>query len=120
MTAQTWTDLPGSVLRALHSAWTDWLLQAPAEVGQAMTERCCGMSFNRFTLALLAQRLRVTQRITDDDLLMIGVAVPVVDGPDWLLLELSPSHHGLSLDLLVASSLHRIDERLDSLLDGDQ
>jgi hypothetical protein len=119
MSKQTWVDLPGSVMRCLHSAWTDWLLQAPQEVAEAMTERCCGMSFNRFSLAILAERLRVSQRITDDEQLLIGVAVPVSNGPDWLLFELSPSHHGLSLDLLVASSLHRIDEALDTLLDGE-
>jgi hypothetical protein len=120
MKPPTWIDLPGSVLRALHSGWTDWLLQAPPEVAEAMTERCCGMNFQRFALAVTAERLLITQRILDDDRLLIGVAVPVENSDPWVLFELPPGHTGLSLEILVASSLHRIDERLDSLLEGER
>lgn len=117
-TATTWTDLPGYVLRALHSGWTDWLVDAPNEVADAMAERCCGVSFQRFALAVMAQRLVVTQRIVGDDQLLIGIGVPTTDGPPWQLFEMPPGHTGMSWDFLVATSLHRIDDRLTELLDG--
>jgi hypothetical protein len=118
MKPPTWIDLPGSVLRTLHSAWTDWLLEAPPEVADAMADRCCGMNFRRFALALSAERLTVTQRLTDDDQLLIGIAVPTTDGKPWQLFELPPSHTGMSLEFLMRLSTHHIDEQLSQMLGG--
>jgi hypothetical protein len=117
-THRTWTDLPGYVLRTLHSAWTDWLLEAPPEVADAMADRCCGMGFRRFALALSAERLTVTQRVTDDDELLIGIAVPTTDGNPWQLFELPPSHTGMTVEFLIALSLHHIDDQLTQMLEG--
>lgn len=119
MTKRTWTDLPGFVLRALHSGWTDWLLAAPSEVAEAMAERCCGLSFQRFALALSAQRLTVTQRLTDQGELLIGIAVPTSDGKPWHLFELTPGHTGMTFDFLATLSMHRIDESFTKMIEGE-
>jgi hypothetical protein len=118
MNTTTSTDLPGFVLRALHSGWTDWLLMSPPEISQAMAERCAGMAFNRFCLALSAHRLAVTQRVDDQEQLFIGVCVPTSDGNPWQLFELPASHTGMSLEFLMSLSLHRIDERLTEMLES--
>ena len=116
----THVDLPGFVLRSLHSGWTDWLVQAPEPVRDAMIERCTGVTFQRFALALMAQRLVVLNRLdTDTDELHLGIGVPVQGAPPWELFWLRSSHTGLDWSLMAGIATHNLDQRLAELLEAE-
>lgn len=113
-------DLPGFVLRALHSGWTDWLVQAPEPVRDAMIERCTGVTFQRFALALMAQRLVVLNRMdSDTDEISMGIGVPVKDAAPWELFWMRSSHTGLDWSLMVGMATHNLDQRLAELLETE-
>ncbi len=116
----THIDLPGFALRALHSGWTDWLIQAPEEVRDAMVQRCSGVTFQRFALALCAERLVVVHHLEDDtDHLTFGIGVPVVGAAPWILFWLPASHTGMSWSFMVATATHNLDKQLAELLGGE-
>lgn len=111
-------DLPGFALRALHSAWTDWLLRAPESVRDSMIERCSGATFQRFCLALMAHRLVVINKLDDDSAeLFIGIGVPVANAAPWQLFWVPSTHTGLDWSLMAALATQNLDARLAQMLE---
>ena len=119
MTSPTIT-LPAHVLRSLHSGLVDWLAadDLPPVVRDAMVARCQGLTFDHFTLALLSNRLVVTQR-TDEDSghLLLGVAVPA-QTKVVPLIELADPQTGVSADDVVGLNTYDLDAELVALLGG--
>jgi hypothetical protein len=111
-------DLPLHAWRALHSAFTDWLLLAPREVTDAMVHRIGGyMDFQCWMLAVhYYRRLDVYVRVDEGDNVRVGVCVPVVDGQDWLLFDLTGREAGVDPGWLIAAGQMRMDEELRDIL----
>lgn len=118
MTDVQMVDVPGFTLRALHSGWTDWMLDAPEEVRDAILQRCAGASFQRFALSLMSQRLVIVNRLDGDDM-QVGVGVPVVDAEPWVLFWLRESQTGLTWSLVVGMATSNLDDELAELLAGE-
>jgi hypothetical protein len=110
-------DLPWFTWRALHSGFLDFAIQVPQPMQDAFIIRLGGdFSFARFMLAVhVANALNITT-IVDGDEILIGVAVPVTDGPDWVLFTLDQKQHGATAEWLMTAGSVRIDEQIDELL----
>jgi hypothetical protein len=112
-------DLPRHTWRALHSAFVDYAVNAPVNVQAALLGRIGGdIAFERFMLAVHhAHVLNVSTTLTDN-VVLIGVSIPVSDGPDWVLFVLEQRDHGVDPEWLIAAGLYRVDEQLDVMLGG--
>lgn len=120
MSDYTMIELPGYALRALHSAWTDWLADAPGPVRDSMIERCEGITFERFALALMRQALVVVNRLNEDTGdLSLGIAVPVKDSMPWELVWLPSSHTGIDVSTVIGLAIHDLDGQLSQLLESE-
>jgi hypothetical protein len=119
MKAQTRYDLPWPAWRALHSRFIDFVLDCPYEMQQALEIRLGGdVGFARFMLAIHVARVLNVATTIGDDGVRLGISIPVSDGPDWILFELSQRQHGVDPDWLLAAGAQRIDEELEAMLDG--
>lgn len=110
-------DLPWPAWRALHSALITFVIGAPEPMADALRIRLGGdFTFARFILATLDTCvLNVATRV-EDDLVYLGIAVPVRDGNDLVLCWLDQRHHGVDVDWLMTAGRMRIDGELDALL----
>lgn len=115
-------DLPRHAWRALHSAFMDWLLQVPSEISHAMMNRLGSqVTFQHWLLAIHHYRLLdVYVRVDEADQVRVGIRVPVTNGDDWLLFDLTGDEAGVDPDWLMTAGRIRIDDELDQLLGSDQ
>lgn len=115
-------DLPRHAWRALHSAWIDWLLVAPVEISQAMANRIGSqVGFEHFMLAIHdTQRLDVYVRVDESDAVRVGIRVPVIDGEDWLLFDMTGKEAGVDPEWLMTAGRMQLDDELAELLRNDQ
>jgi hypothetical protein len=121
METQTRYDLPWHAWRALHSRFIDWILDCPFEMQQALEIRLGGdVGFERFMLAIHVAKVLNVATVIGDDGVRLGIAIPVSDGPDWVLFQLPQRQHGVEPEWLVRAGAERIDEQLDAMLDGSR
>jgi hypothetical protein len=111
-------DLPWHTWRALHSEFVTFTLGSPEIFMEALVMRLGGdLSFERFMLGIhLAQVLNVST-IVDDNGVRIGIAIPVHDGPDWVLFTLDQAHHGADAEWLMTAGRDRLETELATMLD---
>lgn len=121
MSSRPRVDLPRHTWRALHSAFMDWLMKAPAEIAEAMMHRLGNqVSFEHFVMNVyFHQRLDVYVRTDEAERVRIGIRVQVADGDDWLLFDLPESEAGVDQDWLIKAGMLRLDEELQTLLGGN-
>lgn len=115
-------DLPHHAWRALHSGFLDWIITVPREISDAMIVRLHGqLAFEHFMLAVhLYRSLDVYVRADESDQVRLGIRVPVIDGEDWLLFDLTGKEAGVDPDWLMTAGRLRMDEELAQLLAGDE
>lgn len=115
-------DLPMHAWRVLHSGFLDWMLQVPTEISHAMMNRLGSqVSFEHFMLAIHHyQRLDVYVRMDEADEVRVGIRVPVSDGDDWLLFDLTGKDAGVDPDWLLQAGRLRIEDELQQLLGSSE
>jgi hypothetical protein len=119
MNVQTRYDLPWPAWRALHSRFIDFVLDCPYEMQQALEIRLGGdVGFARFMLGIHVARVLNVATTIDGNGVRLGIAIPVSDGPDWILFQLSQREHGVEPEWLITAGAYRIDEELAAMLDG--
>ena len=115
-------DLPHHAWRALHSAFLDWLLNVPTEISHAMMNRLGSqVSFEHFMLAIHHyQRLDVYVRVDESERVRVGIRVPVIDGGDWLLFDMTGDQAGVDPDWLMTAGRLRLEDELTDLLGSSE
>jgi hypothetical protein len=95
-----------------------WIIGVPVEVAHAMLTRFDGqLSFDQFILRVIDQRLLdVYVRIDDDDTVRLGLSVPVGNGEDWLLFDITGNDAGIDPQWLLTAATLRLHDEIDSLI----
>ena len=115
-------DLPPAAWRAMHSAFVDYLLSAPPEVSGALMSRLGGeLQFESMMLAIHNSRTYEPHILLDEasGKVLIGLAVPVADGPHWTLFAFDGKPYGVDSAWVDVAGRFRLDEALDEILGGE-
>jgi len=112
-------DIPPCTLRALHSGLVDWLGGIDVDLRDSYLHRMNGIDFAHFALAVGDGRFTVSTRI-DGDSAVVGLAVPTRGRFDSMLFELPSSHSGINASWLISAGLVDLDDKLSTILGGDQ
>lgn len=111
-------DLPTWTVRTLHSEWVGYVLRLDPVLRDGHTARVGGLGYERFLLALLGGQYLATMRDVDD-VLHVGLALPVNGPHDAIMFEIPARRAGVNIDWLTECAVLDIDAALAELMEDE-